>query len=441
MALGAAALIGLFQGFAGALVMVGITALVWTIVQTARRKRVLGAGGFSNAIVAAIAVAVVTLGAAIAPDATPQTPPTAAPTSSQPAPTSPAESDEGAAGDPDATTTDAGDPDATHADTGSTSTGSDATNGDTVDADAGSGGGETVGGDATGDSSGPDGSTSDDAEDGDTDEVTTPAATTALAVLATLPTKGRAPRTGYDRDSFAYREFDMDRNGCDARNDILRRDLRKVVIQKGTQGCVVLSGVLDDPYSGKKIDFTRGWDTSADIQIDHVVALSDAWQKGAQAWDDATKKAFGNDPLNLLAADGPLNQQKSDSDAASWLPPNKAFRCEYVARQIAVKAQYKLWVTKAERAAMEKVLGSCKNQPIPVDSTTPVDPDPAESATTTTAQNSQKKSTTTTTTTGGGDVYYQNCTAVRQAGADPIRRGQPGYASHLDRDGDGIGCE
>jgi hypothetical protein len=41
----------------------------------------------------------------------------------------------------------------------------------------------------------------------------------------------------------------------------------------------------------------------------------------------------------------------------------------------------------------------------------------------------------------GGSVSYKNCTAVRAAGADPIRRGEPGYASHLDRDGDGVGCE
>ncbi|UER55826.1 HNH endonuclease [Kineosporiaceae bacterium SCSIO 59966] len=188
---------------------------------------------------------------------------------------------------------------------------------------------------------------------------------TALALLGTLEVKGRAPRTGYDRDLFGPRWADTDRNGCDTRNDTLRRDLTDVVLKPGTNGCVVLSGSFVEPYSGAHVDFVRGQGTSELVQIDHVVALSDAWQKGAQQWTPQRRLAFANDPLNLLAVDGALNQQKGDGDAATWLPPNKAFRCAYVARQVAVKVKYDAWVTAAERGAVARVLSACPDEPVP----------------------------------------------------------------------------
>jgi hypothetical protein len=185
----------------------------------------------------------------------------------------------------------------------------------------------------------------------------------AEAALASLEVKGRAPKTGYSRDAFGPSWADVDRNGCDTRNDILARDLVDVVYRDG--GCVVASGLLYDPYTGSLISFTRGQSTSSAVQIDHVVALSDAWQKGAQGWDAGTRAAFANDPLNLLAVDGPANGQKGDGDAATWLPANRAFRCEYVARQVAVKAKYGLWVTAAERDAAAGVLADCPGEPLP----------------------------------------------------------------------------
>jgi Protein of unknown function (DUF1524) len=90
-----------------------------------------------------------------------------------------------------------------------------------------------------------------------------------------------------------------------------------------------------------------------------VVALSDAWQKGAQRLDEPTRRDFANDPRNLLAVDGPTNQQKSDGDAATWLPPVKSYRCTYVSKQVEVKAAYRLWVTQAEKDAIARVLSSC----------------------------------------------------------------------------------
>jgi hypothetical protein len=187
----------------------------------------------------------------------------------------------------------------------------------------------------------------------------------AAAALATLPVKGRAPKTGYSRDEFGPSWSDIDRDGCDQRNQVLARDMTGDVFQPGTHNCVVLSGQLADPYSGQSISFKRGRTTSEAVQIDHVVALSDAWQKGAQQLDEQVRRQLANDPLNLLAVDGPTNQRKSDGDAATWLPPNKSFRCAYVARQVAVKTRYHLWVTAAERDAISGVLADCPNEPLP----------------------------------------------------------------------------
>ncbi|MFB9891916.1 HNH endonuclease family protein [Planobispora takensis] len=181
----------------------------------------------------------------------------------------------------------------------------------------------------------------------------------ALKDLDKLPVKGRAPRTGFDRDEFGPAWADVDHNGCDTRNDILKRDLKDETFKKGTHDCIVLTGTLEDPYGGKTIEFERGQDTSMKVQIDHLVALSDAWQKGAQQLGAAERRELANDPLNLLAVDGPLNSQKSDADAATWLPPRRAYRCPYVARQIKVKLKYELWVTSAEKSAMERVLKAC----------------------------------------------------------------------------------
>jgi hypothetical protein len=188
--------------------------------------------------------------------------------------------------------------------------------------------------------------------------------TTAVSVLETLHVKGRAAKTDYARKQFGDGWDSV--AGCDMRNQILRRDFSLTVVNAE---CKVVSGVLVDPYTGKTIHFQRGSISSQAVQIDHVVALSDAWQKGAQNLTYVERVKLSNDPLNLLAVDGDANQQKSNSDAASWLPPNKPFRCQYVARQIAVKQKYSLWVTSAEKDAMRRVLSSCPHQSLPTGST------------------------------------------------------------------------
>ena len=174
------------------------------------------------------------------------------------------------------------------------------------------------------------------------------------AALGSLVVRGRAPSTGYARERFGQAWADVDRNGCDTRNDILRRDLTATVVED----CVVLSGTLDDPYTGVPIPFARG-PGSAEVQVDHVVALSDAWQKGAQVWTPTQREAFANDPANLLAVDGPANQQKGAGDAATWLPPQRGYRCVYALRQVRVKAAYGLSVTPAERDALNRELNGC----------------------------------------------------------------------------------
>ncbi len=267
-------------------------------------------------------------------------------------------------------------------------------------------------------------------------------ASKALDVLATLPIKGRAPKTGYSRDQFGQAWADVDRNGCDTRNDTLRRDLTAAALKAGTHDCVVLSGALNDPYTAKLINFVRGSSTSSAVQIDHVVALSDAWQKGAQQLSPAQRLAFANDPLNLLAVDGPANMQKSDGDAATWLPPNKSYRCTYVARQISVKASYALWVTQAEHDAMARILGDCPDALAPTNEQPPAAaPAPAAAAQPVAPPPAQPAPAPAAAVPAPAAVAYANCAAVRAAGAAPLRRGQPGYSSKLDRDGDGVACE
>ena len=186
-------------------------------------------------------------------------------------------------------------------------------------------------------------------------------ASTAITALEKLAVKGKTPKTGYERNLFSDGWGEI--AGCDVRNFILKRDLKSVTLR---DSCKVNTGILNDPYTRKVIRFKYGVGTSSAVQIDHVVALSDAWQKGAQKFPPAKRFALYNDPLNLLAVDGPTNSSKGDSDASAWLPPNKSYRCTYVARQIAVKLKYGIWVIAAEKTAMQGILSSCPGQKLPI---------------------------------------------------------------------------
>jgi hypothetical protein len=244
---------------------------------------------------------------------------------------------------------------------------------------------------------------------------------TALDAIGQLAVKGRGPMTGYERGRFGDAWRDVNRNGCDTRDDILRRDLRRRTVRAGTHGCVITAGTLTDPYTGTRIVYVRG---HSRIDIDHVVALGDAWQLGAARWPAGLRVSFANDPLELLAVSASANRQKGDSDSASWLPQAKPFRCAYVARQVAVKLRYRLAVTGAERAAMRRVLDTCPALTLPGRTAAPV-------------------SFAARTPAPAGARSSRNCTAARAAGVTPIRRGTRLYAANrrLDGDDDGVACE
>lgn len=182
----------------------------------------------------------------------------------------------------------------------------------------------------------------------------------ATEVLEKLEIKGRAPKTGYSREEF-YKTWPTI-EGCSLRQRIIKRELGETAKLDADQ-CTVLAGEFIEPYTGQNLIFYEKADLSKGVQIDHVVALSDAWQKGAQYKTAEERYALATDPLNLLAVDSSANQQKSDGDAATWLPKNKAFRCQYVARQVSVKYKYGLWVTQSEHDAIAKVLTACPNEP------------------------------------------------------------------------------
>lgn len=182
----------------------------------------------------------------------------------------------------------------------------------------------------------------------------------ATEVLQTLQVRGKAPRTGYSREIFGPAWFDVDRNRCNTRDDILARDLQERAMDGS---CRVLAGVLfPDPYTAENIRYVRG---KSLVDIDHVVALAQAWESGAWQWRFPQRVRFANDPLNLLAVSARANRQKGDREAAAWLPSNRSFRCAFVARQIAVKAKYQLSVTPPEKVAMERVLRTCPQERIP----------------------------------------------------------------------------
>lgn len=257
---------------------------------------------------------------------------------------------------------------------------------------------------------------------------------TAADTLTGLPVKGRAPMTGYSRDQFGPAWKDVDGNGCDTRSDILARDL----VERQMSGrCTVLSGVLyPDPYTGQSRTYVRG---KSVVDIDHMVAIGNAWVTGGQRLTVDQRTALANDPLNLLAVDSSANRQKSDGDAATWLPANKAFRCSYIARQIAVKAKYGLWVTSAEKDAMARVLAGCPGEPLPASGAVPVPvAGPGGEAT----SPAPASAPSAAGDSGHPAGWFRTCASAHAAGVTPLHAGTPAYAAntHLDRNHDGIAC-
>lgn len=180
----------------------------------------------------------------------------------------------------------------------------------------------------------------------------------ARARLTRLATTAPAYEIAYDRTrDFGTAWIDVDHNGCDTRNDILRRDLAAKTFRPDSGGCIVVSGSLIDPYTGAELSFSKS--DAAAVQIDHLVPLHAAWILGAWRWSPRRRIEFANDPRNLVAVDGPSNQQKSDRLADRWRPENRRIRCTYAINTVAVHATYRLAVTRSERHALQRMLRSC----------------------------------------------------------------------------------
>ncbi|WP_167762111.1 HNH endonuclease family protein [Blastococcus sp. CT_GayMR20] len=186
----------------------------------------------------------------------------------------------------------------------------------------------------------------------------------AATALAGLRVAEKTALDGYERGCgdgeacvFGPAWSDVDRNGCDQRNDVLHRDLTEVQVRDGTQGCVVIAGVLDDPYTGEMVPFEKA--DAALVPIDHVVPLAAAWVQGAAAWAPDQREAFANDLANLIATTRAENSSKGDSTAEEWVPADPAYGCSYATVVVTVKDRYALAVTPAEADALAGLLATC----------------------------------------------------------------------------------
>jgi hypothetical protein len=229
--------------------------------------------------------------------------------------------------------------------------------------------------------------------------------------------------SGYDRALFPHWE-DFDNDRCNTREEVLVRDSRSPA-QVDPYGCKVLAGDWLSSYDNLL------WDDPAELDIDHVVALSEAWASGAWKWNSTRREQFANDlsdARTLRAVTSSVNRQKSDKDLAEWLPPHAGAVCGYVADWVAVKVRWGLSFDAREFAVARQLAGSsCSSMTAPVT----LDVVPVEVPGTPAPGG----------ISGGGDVFYRNCGDARARGAAPLRRDDPGYRPSLDGDGDGIACE
>jgi hypothetical protein len=188
---------------------------------------------------------------------------------------------------------------------------------------------------------------------------TVPGSMLALDVLATIPVEREHP-DGYDRDRFRYGDT-VDPLGCRTRALVLKRDsLTPAQVDAGA--CTVVAGDWYSRYDG------LAWSDPAELEIDHVVALKEAWDSGAWAWDDARLTAFGNDvddARSLVAVTGAENTAKSDKDPSNWIPPNADAVCAYVADWTAIKARWGLSMDESEFGRIRNLLiDRCPGQTI-----------------------------------------------------------------------------
>jgi hypothetical protein len=259
---------------------------------------------------------------------------------------------------------------------------------------------------------------------------------TALATLETLKVADFSSNGTYKRDAFGEAWADVDKNNCDTRNDILKRDIKGATVDSK---CLVQKGAFNDPYTGKVINFDRSKGGGGGIDIDHIIPLSLAWKTGASEWDASKRLSFANDPLNLMASDSSENRKKGDKDASAYLPPNAGFHCEYVARQVTVRAKYGTWITPAEKKAIYTVLQTCPTQTLAsADGSLPVNPTPVVPPVDTPAPPVE---TLAEPAAGGEDPKFTSCTKAKAAGFGPYTKADVEYTWYKDGDNDGTVCE
>lgn len=174
------------------------------------------------------------------------------------------------------------------------------------------------------------------------------------AALADLSVAKPEDDNTYERDAFGDGWADLDSDGCETRDEILARDLTNVVTD---DGCDVKSGTLHDPYTGQTIHFTDDeWWT---VHVDHIYPLAHAWRMGADDWTAEKRLRFANDPINLLAVDGPTNSSKGDSGPGEWVPLTRDYACTYGRKYVRVATTYNLPVTDADRDSLAALLATC----------------------------------------------------------------------------------
>lgn len=269
---------------------------------------------------------------------------------------------------------------------------------------------------------------------------------TALEALETLTVAPFSSNGKYERALFGEPWADIDNNGCETREDILKRDIPNVTI-KGK--CDARQGSFNDPYTAKVINFNAGDGKGGGVDIDHIIPLSLGWKTGASEWDATKRLKFANDPLNLMASDSGENRKKGDKDASAYLPPNKAFHCEYVARQVTVRVKYGTWITSAEKNAIYTVLQTCPTQPltadtwgVSVDKSSPVAPaNPAEPAPVAPVAPEAPADPAPVAGTNGNDPQFSSCTKAKAGGFGPYTTADPEYGWYKDGDNDGTVCE
>jgi len=259
---------------------------------------------------------------------------------------------------------------------------------------------------------------------------TSPSAREQLAALGIDDRS--SPDSRYIRDAWSHWD-DVDGNGCDARQDALIAwsVVPATVNRAGT--CTVITGSWVSPYDGITTS------VPGDFDVDHLVPLQNAFISGGWRWDSTRRRAFANDPQELVVSSATSNRTKGSDPPDQWRPPNRDSWCAYATGWLAVKVTWDLTATTSERDALGQMLDSCGDAgPVwpgigaavsgggapqgSADAPSPTAP-PADSG------------------SGESNVYYANCAAARAAGVAPIRSDQPGYRSRLDGDGDGLACE